>query len=141
MHARAREAAEPSGPTFLHPKRTQRTLVRVDLATSRSCHSDPGTNIQTTSFGPSLHELSNRFPAKKPRYVSYSTLPVVAAKICCHPYQPLTTKVGGQTRPSWSHSVTPLWVGPDMTTTARGVPGVPISIFCPLHCTSSGSPK
>ena len=70
---------------------------------------------------------------------SRSTVPLVAAKNCDHPYQPLTTKVGGQTRPSWSHSVTPRWVWPDLTSTARGVP---ISnFFCPLHCTISGAPK
>ena len=35
------------------------TSARADLATSRSCHSDSGTNIPTTSFGPSLHGLSH----------------------------------------------------------------------------------
>ena len=55
---------------------------RADLATSRSCHSDPGTNIQTTSFGPSLDDLSNCFPVEKPRYVSYSTVrPVVEERL------------------------------------------------------------
>ena len=41
--------------------------------TSREGRSDFGTNIQITSFGPSLHGLSNCFPFKKPRYASYST--------------------------------------------------------------------
>ena len=50
-----------------------KTSSRADLATSRSCHSDPVTNIQTTSFGPSLDDLSNWFPFEKPQYVSYST--------------------------------------------------------------------
>ena len=53
-----------------------KTSSRADLATSRSCHPDPGTNIQTTSFGPSLDELSNCFPVETPRYVSYSTMPL-----------------------------------------------------------------
>ena len=51
-----------------------KTSSCADLATPRSCHSDPGTNIQTTSFGPSLPELSNCFPVGKCRYMSYSTI-------------------------------------------------------------------
>ena len=62
------------GPQTPHLPRVK-TSSRADLATSRSCHSDSGTNIQTTSFLPSLHDLSNCFPGKKPWYVSYSITP------------------------------------------------------------------
>ena len=50
-----------------------------------------------------------------------STVPLVAAKNCDRLFRPLTTKVGGQTCPFWSHSVIPRGVWSGLTSTAPGV--------------------